>query len=87
MTHRYRQPKKHFKIEEIQMTSAHMAEMLRLSQSRAEAYIHIAKSMVMNDFGPATEHTHTEITIGLAAAMMQHESAQIIADAIRASDH
>lgn len=69
------------------MTSAHMAEMLRLSQSRAEAYKHIAKSMVMNDFGPATEHTHTEITIGLAAAMMQHESAQIIADAIRASDH
>ena len=41
-------------------------------------------NMVMNEFGPATEHTHTEISIGLAAAMMQHEGSQIIADAYRA---
>jgi len=68
------------------MSSAKLAEMMRLSQSRAEAYIHIAQSMVLNDFGPATEHTHTEVTIVLAAAMMQHEGAQIIADAFRASD-
>lgn len=68
------------------MSSAKIAEMVRLSQSRAEEYIHIAQSMVLNEFGPATEHTHIEVTIALAAAMMQHEGAQIIADAVRASD-
>lgn len=68
------------------MSSAHMVEMKKLSQTRAEEYLHIAKSMVMNDFGPATEHTHTEVTVALAAAMMQHEGAQIIADALRVND-
>ena len=72
-------------LGETEMTSAHMAEIMKLSQTRAEAYLHLAKSMVMNDFGPATEHTHTEVTVALATAMMQHEGAQIIADAIRAA--
>ena len=66
------------------MTTEQLAEMMKVSHSRAEAYLHIAKSMVMNDFGPATEHTHSEITVALATAMMQHEGAQIIAGALHA---
>lgn len=66
------------------MSSAQLDTMMELSKSRAEAYLGIAKVMLMNEFGPATEHTHTEIAVGLAAAMMQHEGAQIIADAYRA---
>jgi hypothetical protein len=68
------------------MSSERLTEIMKQSQSRAEAYLHIAKSMVMNDFGPATEHTHTEVTVSLATAMMQHEGAQLIADALRAID-
>ncbi len=60
--------------------------MQELSQERALTYLHIAKSMVMNEFGPATEHTHTDVVIALATAMMQHEGAQIIADAYRATE-
>ncbi len=66
------------------MSSAQLDAMRDLAQGRAETYLRIAKVMVMNEFGPATEHTHTEIAIGLASAMMQHEGAQIIADAYRA---
>ena len=66
------------------MSSAQLDAMMELSQSRAETYLHIAKTMAMNEFGPATEHGHTDIVITLAAAMMQHEGAQIIADAFRA---
>ncbi len=65
------------------MSTAHLDAMMELSVSRAEGYLHAAKSIVMNQFGPATEHTHTEATIALATAMMQHEGAQIIADAYR----
>ncbi len=68
------------------MSLSHLDAMMELSQARAEAYLHIAKSMVMNEFGPATEHTHTEVTVALATAMMQHEGAQIIADAYRAAE-
>ena len=68
------------------MSSAQLDAMMELSQARAQAYLRIAKVMVMNEFGPATEHTHTEIAIGLATAMMQHEGSQIIADTIRAVD-
>ena len=57
--------------------------MQQLTQARAEEYIHIAKSMAINQFGPATEHAHTDIIVSLATAMMQHEGAQIIADAYR----
>ena len=65
------------------MSTAHLDTMMELSQARAEAYLHIAKSMVMNEFGPATEHTHTEVAVSLATAMMQHEGSQIVADAFR----
>lgn len=65
------------------MSTAQLDSMMDLSVSRAEAYLHAAKSIVMNQFGPATEHTHTEATIALATAMMQHEGAQIVADAYR----
>ena len=68
------------------MSTAHLDAMMELSQARAEAYLHIAKSMVMNEFGPATEHTHTDVAVALAAAMMQHEGSQIIADAFRAAE-
>ena len=66
------------------MSTAQLDAMMELSEARTEKYIHIAKTMVMNQFGPASEHTHTEVTVALAAAMMQHEGAQIIADAYRA---
>lgn len=65
------------------MSTAQLDAMMELSVSRAETYIHAAKSIVMNQFGPATEHAHTEATIALAAAMMQHEGSQIVADAVR----
>ena len=68
------------------MSTAHLDAMMELSQDRAEAYIHIAKGMVMNQFGPATEHTHTEVAVALATAMMQHEGAQIVADAFRTAE-
>lgn len=68
------------------MSSAQLDAMMELSQARAEAYVHIAKTMVMNEFGPATEHTHADIAVTLATAMMQHEGAQIIADAFRAAE-
>ncbi|MEM9426743.1 MAG: hypothetical protein AAGA06_08570 [Pseudomonadota bacterium] len=67
------------------MSTAHLDAMMDLSTARAEAYLHAAKSIVMNQFGPATEHTHTEATVALATDMMQHEGAQIIADATRLS--
>ena len=69
------------------MSTAQLDAMMELSEARTERYIHIAKTMVMNQFGPASEHTHTEVTVALAAAMMQHEGAQIIADAYRAVEH
>ena len=68
------------------MSTAQLDAMMELSEARAEIYIHIAKTMVMNQFGPASEHTHTEVTVALATAMMQHEGAQIIADAFRATE-
>ncbi len=68
------------------MTSEQMVEMMKVLQNRAEDYLHIAKLMVMNDFGPATEHMHTEVTVALATAMLQYEGAQIIAGAIRSTD-
>ena len=68
------------------MTSEKMAEMMKLSQSRAGEYLHLAKEMVMNEFGPATEHTHQEVTVQIATAMMQYEGAQIMADAYRTFD-
>lgn len=65
------------------MSTAHLDAMMEFSEARAELYIHAAKTMVINQFGPATEHTHTEVTVALATAMMQHEGAQIIANALR----
>ena len=68
------------------MSTAHLDAMMELSEARTEKYLHIAKTRVMNQFGLASEHTHTEVTVtvALAAAMMQHEGAQIISDAYRA---
>ncbi|NNE53746.1 MAG: hypothetical protein HKN30_15245 [Sulfitobacter sp.] len=68
------------------MSSTQLAEMMKLSQSRAEAYLHVAKGMVMNEFGPATEHAHTEVAVALATAMMQHEGAQMIAKAFQTTE-
>lgn len=68
------------------MSTGQLAVMMELSQARAEAYLHVAKGMVMNEFGPAVEHAHTDVAVALATAMMQYEGAQLIADAVRASD-
>ena len=68
------------------MSSGHLDAMMNLSQARAEAYLHLAKGMVLNEFGAATEHAHTEVAVSLATAMMQHEGAQIIADAVRVAE-
>ena len=67
------------------MTTQYLDDIMELSKSRAETYLHIAKSMVINQFGPAAEHTHNEVTVAIAAAMMQHEGAQIMAEALRAA--
>ncbi|MCV2863779.1 hypothetical protein [Defluviimonas sp. WL0075] len=67
------------------MSAAQLETMMELSKARAEAYIHIAKGMMMNEFGPVAEHTHAEITVALAAAMLQYEGAQILSDAYRAA--
>ena len=42
------------------MSSAQLDAMMEMSQARVEAYLHAAKELVMNNFGPATELTHTE---------------------------
>ena len=65
------------------MNTSQLDAMMDLSHARADAYLHIAKGMVMNQFGAATEHFHTEVTVALANMMMQHEAAQIIASAAR----
>lgn len=67
------------------MSSAHLDAMMELSLARAETYLHLAKTLVMNEFGPAAEHTHTEVTVALATAMMEYEGAQIVADAVRST--
>lgn len=67
------------------MSNAQLDAMQQLSRARAEAYLHEAKTLIINEFGPAAEHAHTEATIALATAMM-HEGAQIIADAFRATE-
>jgi hypothetical protein len=66
------------------MSVAHLEAMSKLAENRAEHYLHTAKRIVLEQFGPASEHTHTEVTVALATAMMQHEGAQIVADAFRA---
>ncbi len=68
------------------MSTAHLDAMMKLSEARVTAYLHAAKRIVLDQFGPASEHVHTEATVAIAAAMMQHEGAQIIADAVRAAE-
>ena len=70
-------------MEANSMPSENLDQIMKVSRSRAELYLHLAKGMVRNEFGPATEHQHTEVTVSLAAAMMQHEGAQIVAEALR----
>ncbi|KPQ17750.1 MAG: hypothetical protein HLUCCO18_03125 [Rhodobacteraceae bacterium HLUCCO18] len=36
----------------------------------------------MREFGPAAEHTHAEVAVALASAMMQHEGSQMISGAM-----
>lgn len=68
------------------MSVAHLEAMSKFAETRAVVYLHIAKRLVLDQFGPASEHTHTEVTVALATAMMQHEGAQIVADAYRAAE-
>lgn len=67
------------------MTNADLERMTSLAISRAETYLHHAKVMVMREFGPAAEHTHAEVAVALASAMMQHEGAQMISGATELS--
>ena len=67
------------------MSSEQLVSIMDLSKARAEAYIHIAKGMMMNEFGPVAEHSHAEIAVALAAAMLQYEGAQIMSEAYRAA--
>lgn len=68
------------------MSAAHLESMAKLAETRAEVYLHIGKRLVLDQFGPAAEHVRTEATVVLAAAMMQHEGAQIVADTFRSAD-
>ena len=63
------------------MSKTNVEEMTSIAISRAETYLHHAKVMVMREFGPAAEHTHAEVAVALASAMMQHEGAQMISEA------
>ena len=67
------------KKEGTSMTPKNLEDVTHFTVSRAETYLHHAKVMVMKEFGPAAEHMHAEIAVSLAAAMMQHEGAQLIA--------
>ncbi len=60
------------------MTDIDIDERAHAVEQRMEVYLHIAKRMVMEQFGPAAEHTHSQITVDLAAAMMQLEAAHVI---------
>lgn len=62
------------------MSTAHLESMSKLAESRADVYLHIAKRVVPDQFGPAAEQVRTEVMVALAAAMMQDEGAQIVAD-------
>jgi hypothetical protein len=64
------------------MSKPDLDEMSRMAISRAETYLHHAKVMVMREFGPAAEHTHAEVAVALASAMMQHEGSQMISRAM-----
>lgn len=66
------------------MSTPDLDRLMKLSRSRADTYLHVAKVMVLKEFGPATEHSHLEVATSLAAAMMQYEGAQLIADAQKA---
>lgn len=67
------------------MATQRLDELMKLSQTRAETYLHVAKIMVIREFGPATEHSHLEVATALASAMMQYEGAHIIAEARRSA--
>lgn len=68
------------------MSTAHLDAMMKLAEARVTACLHAAKRIVLDQFGPASEHVHTEATVTIAAAMIQHEGARIIADAIRSAE-
>lgn len=42
--------------------------------------------MILDEFGPASEHVRTKATVTLAATMMQRDEAQIVADTFRATE-
>ena len=67
------------------MTKPDLEDMTKVAVSRAETYLHHAKVMVLREFGPAAEHTHAEVAVALASAMMQHEGAQMISGATEQS--
>jgi hypothetical protein len=67
------------------VTKPELEEMTRIAISRAETYLHHAKVMVMREFGPAAEHTHAEVAVALASAMIQHEGAQMVSGVMERS--
>lgn len=64
------------------MSGSDLEDMTGTVISRAETYLHHAKVMILREFGPAVEHAHAEVAVALASAMMQHEGAQMIRDAM-----
>jgi len=63
------------------MLTSMMDARAKLVESRVDMYLHSAKRIVMDQFGSTSEHSHNQITVDIAAAMVSLEAAHIIADA------
>ena len=64
------------------MSNIQMDAIMQVTRSRAEEYLHVARAMILNQFGPATEYQNTEAIVSLAAAMMQYEGSQLMSEAL-----
>lgn len=62
------------------MTSRDEARQKQI-EAQVEAYVHVAKRMMLELFGAGADHDHMAVTVQLASAMVQLEAAYRIAAA------
>jgi len=63
------------------MTEIDPEKRARMVEARVEEYVHAAKRMVLDLFGPEAAHDHNSTVIMLAAAMTNLEAGHVMADA------
>lgn len=63
------------------MTESDPAARAKEVEARVEVYVHAAKRMILDLFGPEAAHDHNTAVITLAAAMANLEAGHIMADA------